>query len=125
MKTVLIVDNSSLTVELITPIIEKSSYRLITAKDGKEGVNVCLEQKPDLVLTELHLPVLDGFQAIRVLRDKGNTCPIVVLTSSESDEDKIKAKEAGCDEFILKTLEMQGLEPILDHYLYEAREQSL
>ena len=101
-------------------ILKDSGYNMITASDGIEAVRVCLEQSPDLVLMDLNMPNMDGFHATMVLRDKCFEKPIVVLTGSESEEDRKRAAEVGCNEYILKTLEMSDVERVIDHYLYEA-----
>ena len=120
MKTILLTEDNQDMVDLMQVILKDSGYNMITASDGIEAVRVCLEQSPDLVLMDLNMPNMDGFHATMVLRDKGFKNPIVVLTGSESEEDRKKAAEAGCNEYILKTLEMSDVERIIDHYLYEA-----
>lgn len=119
MKTVLIADDSNLTLEIVSPIIENSGYRLITVSDGKQAIDACCEQHPDLILMDLHMPNMDGFKATKFLRDKGFTLPIIAFTYSERDDDKLKAKQAGCNEFILKTMEMKEVEQVVDNYLYD------
>jgi len=66
---------------------------------------------------DLKMPDIDGFETTKLLRKQGFTNPIVVLTGSESDEDRQRAKEVGCDEYILKTMGMRDVESILDRYL--------
>jgi CheY-like chemotaxis protein len=120
MKTILLTEDNQDMVDLMQVILKDSGYNMITASDGIEAVRVCLEQSPDLVLMDLNMPNMDGFHATMVLRDKGFKNPIVVLTGSESEEDRKKAAEVGCNEYILKTLEMSDVERVIDHYLYEA-----
>jgi CheY-like chemotaxis protein len=120
MKTILLTEDNQDMVDLMQVILKDSGYNLITASDGIEAVRICLEQSPDLVLMDLNMPNMDGFHATMVLRDKGFKNPIVVLTGSESEEDRKKAAEVGCNEYILKTLEMSDVERVIDHYLYEA-----
>ena len=122
MKTILLTDDNQDTVELIQLILEDSGYNLIIANDGNEAVKICLEQTPDLVLMDLKMPNMNGFDATKTLRDKGFSNPIVVLTGSESEDDRKRADEVGCNEYILKTLEMEDVERTIDHYLYEPGE---
>ncbi len=122
MKTILLTDDNQDTVELIQLILEDSGYNLIIANDGNEAVKICLEQTPDLVLMDLNMPNMNGFDATKTLRDKGFSNPIVVLTGSESEDDRKRAEEVGCNEYILKTLEMEDVERTIDHYLYEPGE---
>jgi CheY-like chemotaxis protein len=120
MKTILLTEDNQDMIDLVELILRDSGYKLILAHDGIEAVNTCLEQQPDLVLMDLRMPNMDGFHATMILRDKGFTKPIVVLTGSESEQDRKRAKEVGCNEYILKTLEMSDLEDVIDRYLYKA-----
>ena len=122
MKTILFADDNQDMLEMIQLILQDSGYNLITANDGNEAVKICLEQAPDLVLMDLNMPNMNGFDATKILRDKGFSNPIVVLTGSESEDDRKRAEEAGCNEYILKTLEMKDVEKTIDHYLYEPGE---
>lgn len=119
MKTVLLADDSQDMIELVQLVLQNSGYRMITANDGIEAVNTCLEQSPDLVLMDLNMPNMNGFEATKTLRDKGFSNPIVVLTSSESEDDRKRAEEAGCSGYILKTMDMGDVEETIDHYLAE------
>ena len=118
MKTVLLTDDNPDIVELVQLVLANSGYNLVIANDGIEAVNICLSQTPDLVLMDLKMPNMDGFSATRELREKGFPNPIVILTSSESDADRQKAEQAGCDAYILKTLEMKEVESTLDRFLH-------
>jgi CheY-like chemotaxis protein len=117
MKTVLLTDDNEDIVELVQLILKNSGYKLLTARDGNEAVEVSLAQKPDLVLMDLKMPKMNGIDATRILRSKGFTNPIVVLTASESADDRKSAEQAGCNGYILKTLDMQGVESTLDKFL--------
>lgn len=125
MKTVLLTDDNPDIVELVQLVLANSGYNLVVANDGVEAVNICLSQSPDLVLMDLTMPNMDGFEATRSLRGKGFTNPIVILTSSGSDDDRQKAEQAGCDAYILKTLEMKEVESTLDKYLHTGGGESL
>ena len=118
MKTVLLADDNEDIIELVQLVLKNSGYKLITARDGVEAIDVCMSQKPDLVLMDLKMPKMDGFEATRTLRAKGFTNPIVVLTASESAEDKKKAQAAGINGYILKTMEMKDVETTIDRFLH-------
>lgn len=120
MKTVLLADDSEDISELVGLVLANSGYRLITASDGGKTVEMCLKQTPDLVLMDLNMPTMNGFEATKMLRAKGFRKPIVVLTGSESEEDRQKAERVGCNEYVVKTLEMRDVEQIIDRYLREA-----
>lgn len=117
MKTVLLTDDNEDIIELVQLILKKSGYKLKIAHGGKEALRICTESLPDLVLMDLRMPDMDGFTVMKNLRASGFNRPIIVLTGSESAEDKKKAFEAGCDDYILKTMEMRDLEFTIDSYL--------
>lgn len=116
-KKVLLTDDNADIIELVQLVLSESGYDLMTATDGREAIQICLKEKPDLVLMDLNMPHVNGFDATRQLRQQGFTSPIVVLTASESEEDRRKAEEAGCDAYILKTMEMRDVERVLDRFL--------
>lgn len=120
MKTVLLTDDNEDIVELVQLVLKNAGYRLITATDGARAVETCLQQQPDLVLMDLNMPNMNGIDAARTLRERGFRNPIIVLTSSESEQDRARAREAGCDDYILKTLEMSDVRSVLNRYLSEA-----
>lgn len=117
MKTVLLTDDNEDIIELVQLILKKSGYDLKIAHGGKEALNICRDIKPDLVLMDLRMPDIDGFTVTKALRGSGFINPIVVLTGSESAEDRVKAFDAGCDAYIVKTMEMRDLEFTIDSYL--------
>jgi len=119
MKTVLLVDDNEDIIELVQLILSRSGYRLMVAKGGEEALKMCRELSPDLVVMDLKMPDRDGFSVTRTLRSEGFTRPVVVLTGSESDEDRKRAFEAGCDDYIIKTLEMRDLEKVIDRFLHQ------
>jgi CheY-like chemotaxis protein len=120
MKTVLLTDDDPEIVELIRLVLRNAGYRLAQARDGNEAVEIALRDKPDLVLMDLKMPGMGGFEAVTSLRQQGFKNPIVVLTASESEEDRKHARAAGCDAYVLKTLDMGGLERVLDRFLAES-----
>jgi len=120
MKTVLLTDDNEDMQELVQLVLKRAGYGLITATDGVKAVEAALKHKPDLILMDLNMPNMNGFEATRQLRQKGFANPIVVLTASESEQDRAKAKAAGCDDYVLKTVDMADVEVILDRYLFES-----
>jgi CheY-like chemotaxis protein len=109
MKTVLLCEDDEDMVQLTRLVVERAGYRLERAADGRQAVDMGLKQNPELILMDIRMPNMDGISAARVLRDKGYTRPIVILTSSEKAEDRKRAGEAGCSGFILKTLAMSDV----------------
>lgn len=119
MKTILLCEDNEDILELVKLVLANSGYRLITAKDGKQAIKLCLDEAPDLVLMDLNMPGLNGFDTMKRLRCEGFANPIVVLTGSTDEADRRKALQAGCNEYIVKTLEMKDVQRILDRYLAE------
>lgn len=117
MKTVLYADDNLEIIELVKVLIERAGYQLLTARDGNEAVQVSLEENPDLVLMDINMPGMDGLSAVRQLRDDGFNNPVIILTASESEEDRERAINAGSDEYILKTIDMGDVEIVLSRYL--------
>ncbi|MGY8815151.1 MAG: response regulator transcription factor [Gammaproteobacteria bacterium] len=118
MKTILLTDDNPDMIELVQLILSNSGYQLITAKDGNTAIQMCQESIPDLVLLDLKMPDIDGISVIKTLRDNNFTNPIIVLTASESEDDKEQAYAAGCNGFIIKTMEMRELEHAIDVQLH-------
>ncbi|OGT84982.1 MAG: hypothetical protein A3H91_01705 [Gammaproteobacteria bacterium RIFCSPLOWO2_02_FULL_61_13] len=119
MKTVLLTDDNEDIIELVKLVLGKSGYQVDTAKDGAQAVARCMSNPPDLVLMDINMPEKGGFEAIKELREKGFRNPIVMLTASESAEDRKRATDVGCDAFVLKTLNMDDLEKVIDHHLMD------
>jgi len=122
MKTVLYVDDNDEIIEIVNIALVKSNYHLITENNPQHALAVCIDKKPDLVLMDINMPGMDGFEISRQLREKGFDNPIIILTASEIAADKQKAKTAGCTDYILKTVDMQNVGQIIDHYIGEAGE---
>ncbi len=117
MKTVLYADDSLDIIELVRVLVERAGYVLITARDGRQAVQLCLDENPDLVLMDISMPGMDGINAVRQLREDGYNNPIVMLTASESEQDRERAINAGCDDYILKIIDMGDVETTLSRYL--------
>ncbi len=120
MKTVLLCDDNEDMVELIRLVLSESGYELVTVSDGGEAVEKCLEVQPDLVLMDIRMPTLDGITATKSLRSKGYDRPIVILTGSNKQEDRDAADEAGCSDYVLKSMDMGEVVNVLNRYLAEA-----
>lgn len=120
MKTVLYADDNLDIIELVKVLVERAGYRLLTARDGREAVSICLAENPDLVLLDISMPQLDGVSAASELREAGYNNPIVMLTASEAKQDRDRAIDAGCDDYVLKTVDMGDVEIMLSRHLSHA-----
>jgi DNA-binding response OmpR family regulator len=114
------VDDSEETLEVVQIILTKSGYQILTASSGKQAVEVCSNEQPDLVLMDINMPDLDGFASIQLMRSSGYNNPVIMLTASENEEDRAKAKAIGCVDYILKTLDMRDIESVIDRHIVDA-----
>jgi CheY-like chemotaxis protein len=104
MKTILIVEDTELNIDLLTQLLE-DDYHLLIAKDGAEGVRVAQRSKPDLILMDISLPVLDGYEATRQIRTTMPATPIIGLSAHAMQGDEMRAKEAGCNDYLTKPVD--------------------
>jgi len=101
MKTILVVDDEKQIVEVISAYLEREGYRVIAAYDGKTALDMALKEKPDLILLDLMLPEINGFEICRLVRNESST-PIIMLTARDEETDKILCLEVGADDYITK-----------------------
>jgi diguanylate cyclase (GGDEF)-like protein len=103
-KKILVIDDSVLILEMISDILRAENYDVIIAKSGEEGLEKVATEKPDLVLLDVVLPIIDGFEVCRILRadESNNLMPIIMLTSQCSEDDKLTGLELGADDYIIK-----------------------
>ena len=108
-KTVLIVEDEQNIVDILSFILTKEGYDTLEALDGPTGLQLALEQNPDLVLLDLMLPGMDGFEVCGRLRKAGSAVPIVMLTAREEEDDKVRGLELGADDYITKPFKNREL----------------
>ena len=108
-KTVLIVEDEQSIVDILSYILTKEGYDTLEALDGPTGLQLALEQNPDLVLLDLMLPKMDGFEVCERIRAAGSMVPIVMLTAREEEDDKVRGLELGADDYITKPFKNREL----------------
>lgn len=118
MKTILVVEDTELNIDLITQLLE-DDYNLLVAKDGLEGVSMALEMKPDLILMDISLPLMDGYDATRTIRKSLPDIPIIGLSAHAMDGHEQKARQAGCNDYLTKPVDDNRLFELLKNYLGE------
>ena len=107
-KTILIVEDEQNIVDILSFNLEREGYNTLEAYDGPTGLQLALEQNPDLILLDLMLPGLNGFDVCRKIRESGSSIPIIMLTARE-EEDKVLGLELGADDYITKPFSMREL----------------
>jgi DNA-binding response OmpR family regulator len=101
---ILVVDDEPSVRRLLIAALSKSGYEVIEASDGDEGLRKALEEKPDLIISDVLMPVRDGCQMSRNLRDNPVTAlvPIIMLTGLNEEKDELEAFQQGVDDYIVK-----------------------
>jgi DNA-binding response OmpR family regulator len=101
-QTILIVDDETSIIELVRVYLEQEGYRILSALDGLHAIKRICEEKPDLVVLDVMLPELNGFEVCKKLRFQGDQVPIIMLTARDDDIDKILGLELGADDYMTK-----------------------
>ena len=107
-KTILVVEDDKNISDLLQMYLKREGYEVFAAYDGGEGVSMFSQVKPDLVLLDLMLPVLDGWGVCRAIRQQGQT-PVIMLTAKGELDDKVAGLKEGADDYITKPFEMREL----------------
>jgi CheY-like chemotaxis protein len=120
---VLIVDDSKENRDFLTQLLEKQ-YRTLIAEDGTSAIRMAQRERPDIILMDLSLPVVDGWEAARTIKSdiKLRSIPIVAVTAHATEQDQVEARAAGCDDFLSKPVDEQQLRSILQRWLALAAE---
>lgn len=116
MKTILIVEDTELNVDLLSQLLE-DRYRLLVARNGLQGVETAFAARPDLVLMDISLPVMDGYEATRRIRRAFADLPIIGLSAHAMTGDAERAKDAGCNDYLVKPVDEELLFSMLTQYL--------
>lgn len=117
--TILVVEDNPDNRMLIIDLLASKGYRPIEARDGEEGIALARQERPDLILMDLSLPRLDGWEATRRLKADAElkNIPIVALTAHAMADDRAKALDAGCDGYISKPINIWSFAEEIEGYL--------
>ncbi len=99
--TILLIDDDRTLLELLSSHLETGGYHLLTANDGLTGVRIAFEAQPDLVVLDVMMPGMDGWEVCRRLRD-GSTMPVIMLTAKGEEIDKLRGFRLGIDDYVTK-----------------------
>ena len=122
MSRVLIVEDNELNRDMLSRRLTRRGYEVMLARDGAEGIATATETQPDIVLMDMSLPVVDGWEATRRLKLSPATAaiPIIALTAHAMTGDEAKARDAGCDDFDTKPVDLERLLGKIEHWLSRA-----
>ena len=111
MAKILLVEDNEMNRDMLSRRLLRKGHEVVTAEDGAQGIEAAGAQSPDLILMDMSLPVLDGWEATRQLKTNAATSaiPIIALTAHATGEDREKALQAGCDDYDTKPVEFQRL----------------
>jgi CheY-like chemotaxis protein len=111
MPKILLVEDNEMNRDMLSRRLQKRGYTLAIAVDGGAGVAAAKSEKPDLILMDMSLPVIDGWDATKQVKADPETAkiPIIALTAHAMESDRLKALEAGCDDFDTKPVELTRL----------------
>ena len=111
MARILLVEDNEMNRNMLTRRLERKGHQVIMAVDGRQAIDLAAAETPDLILMDMSLPVMDGWEATRRLKagDATKRIPIIALTAHAMAEDERKAREIGCDDYDTKPIELPRL----------------
>ncbi len=101
---ILVADDDLIVQQFVSSILVQNRYEVFTASDGRQALDAIHELKPDLVILDLIMPYRDGYEVLRLLREKKETrkIPVIILSAKSREEDIIRGLEAGAEDFMIK-----------------------
>jgi two-component system, cell cycle response regulator DivK len=119
-RTVLLVEDTEDNRFMMRRLLEMTGYRVIEAHNGEEAVQTTERERPDLVLMDLSLPVIDGLEATRIIRGSPRLkrIPIVAVSAHEKADFQAEALQAGCDAYVTKPIDFNELEVLIAELLH-------
>ena len=108
-KTVLIVEDEKNIVDILRFNLQREGYQTLEAYDGESGLALAVSSNPDLILLDVMLPKMNGFDVCKSLRSQGSSVPVIILTAREEESDKVLGLEIGADDYITKPFSMREL----------------
>jgi len=119
MAKILLVEDNEMNRDMLSRRLQRKGYEVVIAVDGAEGVSLTSSENPDLVLMDMSLPVMDGWEATRQLKANPQTqaIPVIALTAHAMSGDREKALNAGCDDYDTKPIELPRLLSKIETFL--------
>jgi CheY-like chemotaxis protein len=111
MTKILLVEDNEMNRDMLSRRLARRGFAVVCALDGQQGLDLARAERPDIVLMDMSLPVLDGWTATRRMREDPELrgIPVIALTAHAMAEDEQRAREAGCDDFDTKPVELSRL----------------
>jgi len=115
---VLYIEDNEQNYYLVNVLLKTKDYRVLWAQDGQEGIDKAVQSKPDLILLDIQLPVMDGYEVAKMLRSNPelNKIPVIAVTSYAMSGDREKALSAGCNGYIEKPIDPDTFLAQIDKY---------
>jgi len=108
-EKVLIVEDEADMLAGLEDTLSREGYEVVTARDGKEGLKAAVESAPDLVILDVMMPGMDGYEVCAALRGRGVQAPIIMLTARDAEDDKVRGLDTGADDYVTKPFSMREL----------------
>ena len=118
MRKILLIEDNEMNRDMLSRRLERKGFEVVIAEDGKAGVELASSSTPDLILMDLSLPVMDGWEATRCIKANPATqkIPVIALTAHAMAGDEQKALEAGCDDYDIKPIDFKRLLGKIENY---------
>lgn len=119
---IMVVDDNEANRELLNFFLSGSGYYVIEACNGVEAITIATRERPDLIIMDLAMPVMDGFGAVRILREAPHVChvPIVACTGHDTPTHRTEAMRVGFNEFLTKPIDFTQLHSVIERFLRAA-----
>jgi len=125
MKKILLVEDNELNRDMLSRRLERKGFQVVIAENGEQGVALARSERPDLILMDMNLPVLDGWQATQLVKGDALTrhIPVIGLTAHAMIGDRERVLETGCDEYAAKPVDFTRLMEKINHLLGGKRDE--
>ena len=120
MPRILIVDDNEDNRDVLARRLKRNGFEVTMAAGGQEGIDKATDGRPDLILMDMNMPDLDGWEATKKIRENGSCVPIIALTAHAMDGDRERAIEVGCSDYHTKPIEMDKLLELIEGLLSQA-----
>ncbi len=119
MTKILLVEDNEMNRDMLARRLQRRGYEVVVAQDGQQAVDMARAETPDLILMDLSLPVMDGWEATRTIKadDALGAIPVIALTAHALESDRTKALETGCDAFETKPVDITSLLATMGQFL--------